>query len=111
MKIKNVLLVITMLCPIFGFAASFDCQKAAQPDEKAICANHVLNDLDVEMATKYQFLRGLFAMGTRGTMQDDQRAWLKNRSQCGNDASCLKNVYQQRITQLDAVYAGIDKPL
>ncbi|HFJ2168641.1 TPA: hypothetical protein ACGTUS_002203 [Salmonella enterica] len=33
-------------------AASFDCRQAKLPDEKAICADRHLNDLDVEMAVK-----------------------------------------------------------
>ena len=31
-------------------AASFDCSKAEAADEKAICADHQLNDADVEMS-------------------------------------------------------------
>ncbi len=34
-------------------AASFNCSKAKQPDEKAICADHGLSDLDVQMAALY----------------------------------------------------------
>lgn len=60
MKIREVLMTIAVLYPIAGYSASFDCQKATQADEKAICANRSLNDMDVVMATKYQFLRGFF---------------------------------------------------
>ncbi|HIF6691408.1 TPA: hypothetical protein ACX37Y_005148, partial [Serratia marcescens] len=57
------LLFTALAAPLAAQAASFDCAKAAGSDERAICANRTLNDLDVQMATKYQFLRGLFAMG------------------------------------------------
>lgn len=63
------------------------------------------------MATKYQFLRGLFAMGFRGEMQDRQNSWLAKRKQCGSDVSCLSNSYRQRIGELDAIYNKIDRPL
>lgn len=63
MKIREVLMAIAVLYPIAGYSASFDCQKATQADEKAICANRSLNDMDVEMATKYVFLRGFFQWG------------------------------------------------
>ncbi len=33
---------------------------------KRLSAHLTLNDKDVEMHTKYQFLKGLFAMGSRG---------------------------------------------
>lgn len=111
MKIREVLMAIAVLYPLAGYSASFDCQKAMQADEKAICADRSLNDMDVAMATKYQFLRGLFPMGTRGRMMDAQKAWLHSRQKCGSDISCLTKLYEGRLQQLDAIYAGIDKPL
>ncbi len=92
-------------------AASFDCIKATTPDEKTICANRTLNDKDVEMATQYRFLTGLFAMGGRGAMQDRQRAWLEQRKVCKSDSNCLNKRYDERIRELNALYAHIDKPL
>ncbi|QKJ86809.1 hypothetical protein PMPD1_1859 [Paramixta manurensis] len=105
------LVLITALLPLPLFAASFSCKQATAPDEKAICANRVLNDKDVEMTTKFRFLTGLFAMGTRGNMQDQQRQWLANRQRCGSDVSCLKASYDRRIAELDKVYNAIDRPL
>ncbi|WP_454753482.1 lysozyme inhibitor LprI family protein [Cupriavidus necator] len=92
-------------------AASFDCGKARLPDEIAICADRALNDKNVELSTKYKLLSGLFAMGVRGDMQDKQRAWLKQRRQCGRNVECLKHRYNERIAELDKVYEGIQKPL
>ncbi|VEA35908.1 putative secreted protein [Salmonella enterica subsp. enterica] len=63
---KRLLIAFALLTPLSVNAASFDCQKAQAADEKAICAHLTLNDKDVEMHTKYQFLKGLFAMGSRG---------------------------------------------
>lgn len=111
MKIKKALFAIAVLYPLVGYSASFDCQKATQADEKTICANRSLNDMDVEMATKYQFLQGLFPMGTRGAMQDAQQVWLKSRQKCGSDTDCLAKSYESRLQQLDEIYAGINKPL
>lgn len=108
---KRILLTCLLLSPLAAGAASFDCHKAKQADEKAICAHLTLNDKDVAMSTKYQFLKGLFAMGRRGTMQDDQQSWLKTRKQCGSDTACLNRAYDTRLQQLDAIYASIDKPL
>lgn len=66
---KRLLIAFALLTPLSVNAASFDCQKAQAADEKAICAHLTLNDKDVEMHTKYQFLKGLFAMGSRGALQ------------------------------------------
>ncbi|AGI24594.1 hypothetical protein H681_13620 [Pseudomonas sp. ATCC 13867] len=92
-------------------AASFDCRKAKQADEKAICADRQLSELDVQMATTYRLLRGLFAMGMRGNLGDSQLAWLEQRRACGTDKACLKQRYQERLDALQKVYDGIDKPI
>ncbi|OTA15957.1 periplasmic protein [Xenorhabdus vietnamensis] len=94
-----------------NFAASFDCTNAKTPDEKVICSNLKLNDLDVEMSVKYHFLRGLFAMGVSGEMYDSQTAWLKQRQKCKGNTACLLQSYHQRINQLDKLYDLIEKPL
>ncbi|WP_340620036.1 lysozyme inhibitor LprI family protein [Xenorhabdus siamensis] len=107
---RYILLLLYILSPL-SFAASFDCTKARASDEKAICANPKLNDLDVEMSVKYHFLRGLFAMGVSGEMNNDQKAWLKQRQQCKEDISCLTERYRQRINQLDMIYNSIEKPI
>lgn len=95
------------LCTASAFAASFDCGRARLPDEKAICASRQLSEMDVEMAVRYQMLTGLVAMGTRGDMQDAQQAWLKSRSACGGNQSCLLNAYRRRIGALKDAYARL----
>lgn len=112
---KRLLIAFALLTPLSVKAASFDCQKAQAADEKAICAHLTLNDKDVEMHTKYQFLKGLFAMGSRDALQDAQQdaqqSWLKQRQQCKADVTCLTKAYNERLKQLDAIYDHIDKPL
>ncbi|CAI0723138.1 lysozyme inhibitor LprI family protein [Serratia ficaria] len=110
-KALTALLFTGLLSASTAQAASFDCAKAVNADEKAICASRTLSDKDVEMATKYQFLRGLFAMGARGAMQDRQQGWLEQRRLCGSDAGCLAQSYKVRIAELDDIYQRIDKPL
>ncbi len=77
---KRLLIAFALLTPLSVNAASFDCQKAQAADEKAICAHLTLNDKDVEMHTKYQFLKGLFAMGSRGACRTPSRAGLNSVS-------------------------------
>ena len=93
-------------------AASFDCDaKELKPDEKAICDNRALNDADVQMVTTFDLLSGLLAMGSRGTLQDEQTAWLKKRQECGADAACIKAAYDERLKQLGETYKNINRPL
>ncbi|MBB3964003.1 uncharacterized protein GGQ67_001642 [Rhizobium metallidurans] len=93
-------------------AASFDCEaKELKPDEKAICDNRVLNDADVKMVTTFDLLSGLLAMGSRGTMQDEQTAWLKKRQACAADVACIQAAYDERLKQLAESYKNINRPL
>ena len=95
-----------------AFGASFDCEKPElAPDEKAICDNRALNDADVKMVTTFDLLSGLLAMGARGTMQDEQSAWLKQRQACGGDVACIRAAYDGRLRQLDEAYKNLSRPL
>lgn len=103
---------ILLLASHLAQAASFDCDaKELKPDEKAICDNRALNDADVKMATTFELLSGLLAMGSRGTLQDEQTAWLKKRQECAADAACLKAAYDERLKQLGETYKNINRPL
>ena len=93
-------------------AASFNCDaQNLQPDEKTICDVRALNDADVKMVTTFDLLSGLLAMGSRGTLQDEQSAWLKKRQACGADAGCLTSSYQERLKELDETYKKINRPI
>lgn len=106
------ILALALLLPAAAQAASFNCDLTTlAPDEQVICHYRDINDMDVEMATMYRMLTGLFAMGTRGAMRDDQHAWLQGRMRCGTDAACIRNAYRQRIDQLQALYDSIDRPI
>ncbi|RDJ13805.1 hypothetical protein B5K06_07445 [Rhizobium grahamii] len=101
-----------LMLPGLAQAASFDCDaKELKPDEKMICENRTLNDADVKMVTTFDLLSGLMAMGSRGTLQDEQTAWLTKRQECGPDAACIKAAYDARLKQLDETYKKINRPL
>ena len=85
-------------------AASFACSKAKQPDEKAICADRGLSELDVQMAAIYGVrLKIPMLMGERGAAQDEQRAFLQSRATCGANVACLRAAYTQRIAALNQI--------
>ena len=90
-------------------AASFDCRKASNADEIAICDSRELSELDVKMATLYDTIIKLVGMGVRGAMQDQQRAWLQERAGCGADRACIRRLYDTRIRALEAEVARIAK--
>ncbi|MBN9023002.1 MAG: hypothetical protein J0H08_13090 [Rhizobiales bacterium] len=84
-------------------AASFDCAKAAAPDEIAICDNPALSALDSEMGGLwFAYSQIPFLMGMSGNRQDEARAFLETRAACGANVSCLTGAYTQRIATLKA---------
>jgi uncharacterized protein len=96
----------TMMAPSAS-AASFDCYRARLPDERAICADRRLDDRDVELSVRYEMILHLVAMGQRGDLQDQQRAWLDHRHSCGMNRQCLLVAYDRRIGQLKSVFNDI----
>ncbi|WP_292512109.1 lysozyme inhibitor LprI family protein [Methylobacterium sp.] len=104
------------LCPLGALvhgdralAASFDCAKAAAPDEVAICADLSLNDRDVEMTTRFEILRDVLPMGGSAKLREDQEEWLKERGSCAGDRICLLGAYEARLRTLRAVFAEFAK--
>jgi len=84
-------------------AASFNCAKAQTPDEKTICHNAKLSDLDTQMATLFGVRMKIpMLMGSRGAAQDEQSQWLQSRHACGASTSCLTGSYQGRISVLNS---------
>ncbi|MEP3277641.1 MAG: hypothetical protein ABJN26_28960 [Stappiaceae bacterium] len=82
-------------------AASFDCSKASAPDEIAICDNPDISAMDSEMAGLWYGYKALpLLMGASGNRQDEATAFLKTRSACGANVSCLRSAYTQRIAKL-----------
>ncbi|CDN94291.1 lysozyme inhibitor LprI family protein [Agrobacterium tumefaciens] len=93
-------------------AASFDCAKPdLAADEKAICDNRALNDQDVKMATTFDILTQLMAMGARDTLRDEQSKWLKKRQECAADIACLTGAYEERMKRLGEAFQSINRPL
>ena len=90
-------------------AASFPCGTAQAPDETAVCAHLDLNDLDVEMATRFAILKDVLPMGGRGKLRDDQEDWLTERRACGADTACLRAVYATRLKVLRGVLSEFAK--
>lgn len=84
-----------------------DCQKASAPDEKTICASADLRVLDAETSTLFEIRMTMpMLMGERGNARDAQVAFLKQRGDCGSDASCISSAYQSRISALQATVAS-----
>lgn len=107
---SGILLASSLVSPVS--AASFDCTKRdLAADEKAICDNRALNDQDVKMATTFDILTQLMAMGARDTLRDEQSKWLKKRQECAADVPCLTGAYEERMKRLGEAFQSINRPL
>jgi uncharacterized protein len=87
--------------------APLDCAKAGSSTERTICSDYGLGQQEARVATLFEITTSLVAMGQRGEIQDQQRAFLKEREACKSSISCLRNAYEARDKQLEAVLAQI----
>lgn len=79
---------------------SFDCAKASNAVERAICTDPALAELDVQMASQYKQV--VHATADKKALKADQRRWLQQmHSQCADGAfQCIQQHYRERLTQL-----------
>jgi uncharacterized protein len=68
-------------------AASFDCQKAATPDERVICADPHLSELDTLVARA--FAQATKA-GEKARALKTAHNFLAHRKACGSDKTCIR---------------------
>lgn len=87
--------------------APLNCAAAKSATERTICGNYGLGQLEARMATLYEWATAFVAMGQRGDLQDQQRAFIGKREACGANAGCIRNAYDARIAQLQAVMANV----
>ncbi len=85
---------------------SFDCAAAANPNERSICAEPVLAELDRELAMA--FARRLRVASDRGALRAAQRVWLQRRDAACADqvgpllSACLIGIYRLRVAEFAA---------
>ena len=86
-------------------AASFNCNKAGNATERAICSNSRLSEADVKLANTYNILMRLSKDYSRYDLKDEQMQWLRDRNQCGSRVACISEEYQYRQQQLENALA------
>ncbi|MHB1678774.1 MAG: lysozyme inhibitor LprI family protein [Sulfuriferula sp.] len=89
------------LLKLTPIALTATCDQARTPTERALCANPTLSILDKEMAERYHqaFIATATGSLARKALIEIQRAWLKTRDQCTDDA-CIQKAYKQRLRAL-----------
>ena len=83
-------------------AASFDCGKAGNVVEKAICGDGELSRLDDQLARRFQALRESLPQEEAAQLRQGQINWIKERNrQCKADTACLIRFYTERLAHLN----------
>ena len=89
-------------------AASFDCAKAATPDEVATCADPRLSDLDRRLSAAFAEARSKAEADERAKVLADARASVARRQRCGADRTCLTAAYVGAIEDFQVYGATTD---
>lgn len=92
-------------------APSFDCAKASNAVDRAICKDAALSKADREMAAAYAALLGRLTGVERDELVRDQVRWIVSRNgSCQADAdtmmTCLKERYESRSKNLRVIAEG-----
>jgi uncharacterized protein len=97
------ILAATLGAPAAG--ASFDCAKAQSRIDKTICADAEVSTLDEHLGRYYQSARAALQASVQ-CLAADQRRWASSVRNACKDAGCLRKVYLERLSELDALQPG-----
>ena len=93
-----------------AFAASFDCTKANQPIEKAICNDSKISELDSQLSINYKNRLKNHSVEAQTYIKETQRQWnkyiqkeCKSENKKDYDNYCLSSLYTSRINELGNV--------
>jgi uncharacterized protein len=112
---RRLALAVVLLAAPSAFAQagpSFDCAKASNVIERAICKDPELAKADREMAAAYTSLSDRLSGPAKEHLAKDQVRWIVDRNQgCGRDKDeiedCLKRRYATRLDNFKAFAEGI----
>lgn len=109
---KRILVAALVLLPLPALAQpSFDCRQARAWDERQICAQADLAELDRRIAAAWRAVTERATPEQRARLQAEQRAWLAERRACESPAareaqSCVRRAMRARARDLEAAVAG-----
>ena len=86
-------------------AQSFDCQNARTPDEKTICQDPRLGQLDQELASVYRRGVGKLPKAVRKEIEENETLFVKARRRCAQDRNCIEQSYRNRIEEIQGAIA------
>ncbi len=112
MRLAAVILSLMVASSAFAQSGpSFDCAKADNAIDRAICKSGELAKADREMVAAYTGLLDKLSGASKDELVKDQVRWIANRNRAcrvdpGSIEDCLKNRYAARIKNLRAYAQG-----
>jgi restriction system protein len=91
------------------FAPSFDCSKARQPDETAVCGDAELSQLDRIANTAFKQLRARRSSNP-SVIISLAREFQNKRKQCSGDVECIRHSYVDLIKSFQEQGAAVQMP-
>jgi uncharacterized protein len=91
-----------------GFAAgsanaqSFECRYAHYPDERTICQDPALGQLDQELASVYRRVMLKLPRREAEALDKNEDTFVIARRRCGDHRACIEQSYRNRIQELQA---------
>jgi uncharacterized protein len=82
---------------------SFDCRNARHADEKTICRESRLGELDKELAAAYDRAGKKLSKQERAEFENNETAFVSARHRCAEHQGCIEQSYRNRLQELRAV--------
>lgn len=101
---KMFLVLMLLLFPAAGWAASFDCGKAQTKVEKLVCNTPAISKLDDEIGKLYQATINKASEEQKQVLVTLQKHWLKHTRNVCKDEVCLKLAYWSRQAELETFF-------
>jgi uncharacterized protein YecT (DUF1311 family) len=79
---------------------SFDCAKASNPVELAICKSIPLSAWDRSVAAAWEKTLAAADPDDVHQLKAAQKMWIKKRNECSQDATCIETAMQERTEEL-----------
>jgi hypothetical protein len=91
-------------------SAAVDCRNPKNRQERVVCANPELMDLDRQLSSVYEKAMAEKSGAERQQFAYDQSSWEDSSGGCWDRADCIKKRYTDRIAALEAMIAKASAP-
>jgi len=95
--------LLTTLTALSASSQSFNCRYARHADEKIICSEPTLVQIDEDLASIYRRVLLNLSRADRNELDKKEEAFVIARRRCGGDRVCIEQSYRKRMQELQAM--------